>query len=101
MNNFIEQIVDYINSYIEHEITLSENEYIFGVRDKALNHIFMIIKYTNWLLKNLGKPLNIDTFRFQLNKRIKADECYKSKRILTLKWQKYSSLYSNLKSSFK
>ena len=81
MNNFIEQIVDYINRYIEHETTYSEKEYIFGVRDKALNHIFMIIRYTIWLLKNLGKPLNINIFRFQLFKRINADECYKSKRI--------------------
>ena len=54
VNNFIEQIVDYINSYIEHEITYSENEYIFGIRDKAVNHVFIIIKYTICLLKNLG-----------------------------------------------
>ena len=75
VNNSIELIVDYINSYIEHEITYCENEYIFGVRDKALNHMFMIIKYTIWLLKNLGNSLNINTFRFQLYKRMKAEEC--------------------------
>ena len=48
----------------------------------------MIIKYTIWSLKNLGKPLNINAFRFQLYNRIKADECYKSKRIFNLKWKK-------------
>ena len=101
MKNFIEQIEDYIDSYIEHEITNYENEYIFGVRDKAVNHIIMIIKYTIWLLKDLGKPLNINSFRFQLYKPIKADECYKAKRIFNLKWKKYSSLYINLKNSFK
>ena len=41
---FMKQSIDYINSQTESKITYNECGYIFGVRDKAVNHIFVIIK---------------------------------------------------------
>ena len=100
VKRFIKQSIDYINRHTESKITYSEYEYFFGVRDKAVNHIFVIIKYTIWFLKNSGKPLNINVFLFQLYKRIKADDHYKSRGSFHIKWKRYSTLYNVLKNSF-
>ena len=66
MNNFNEQILDYI--YIEYRIAYREIVYIFGLRDQGVDHIFIMTKYTMLLLKNLEQ-----TFKYRyIFKRIIA-----------------------------
>ena len=90
VKTFMKQILDYINSHTESRISICERGFIFGVREKAVNHILMIIKYTIWFLKNSDELLSINTFKFQLYKRIKADEFYKSNRYVLFEIEKKS-----------
>ena len=68
----------YINSFAEERICLNEGEYLFGCNYPAVNHIFLLMKFTTWFIRNFEKLFNINIFRYNLYKRIKADESYKS-----------------------
>lgn len=97
---WINEMIEYLNSYAGIYVCFTEHEYIFGCKNPALNHIFLIMKYIIWSLKNFEKPFNLNVFRYNMYKRIKAEEMYKSEVKFNMKWNKFLILYMDLKESY-
>ena len=79
---------------------MTEKVYLFGTKDRAINHIFLLMKYVTWCTKNFEKSFSMNVFKYNLYKRIKADEFYKSIKQFECKWKKFPRLYRNLKEIF-
>ena len=97
---WIEEMLIYINNFSDVYVYVTEKVYLFGTKDRAINHIFLLMKYVTWFTKNFEKSFSMNVFKYNLYKRIKADEFYKSNKQFECKWKKFPRLYRNLKEIF-
>ena len=41
----------YVNNFPDVYVYMTEKGYLFGTKDRAINHIFLLMKYVTWSTK--------------------------------------------------
>ena len=86
--NIIMQILNEFN-LIEKFQTISNTEFLFGVADKSINNIILVIKYTIHMLRQQSRPFHMLGFKRELYKRIISDKRTLNKKIFDSKWESF------------